>query len=46
MFDGYKVSDRRATRIKPLWLAALLLALAGGAVWWLLSLAPPPAVGF
>lgn len=46
MLDGRKISDRAQGRIRPLWLAGVLLALAGLAVWWLLSLAPPPAVGF
>lgn len=46
MFDGYKGSTLPQARMRPVWLAALVLGLAAGTVWWLLSLAPPPVVGF
>lgn len=46
MLHGYKESDQPQTRMRPVWLAVVLLALAAGTVWWLLSLAPPPVTGF
>jgi len=46
MLNGEKASDQPQAPMRPLWLALLLLGLAAGSVWWLLSLAPPPVVGF
>lgn len=46
MIDGRKHSDRPQGRVRPVWLALAVLGLAAGFVWWLLSLAPPPASGF
>lgn len=46
MLDGYKDSDGAAARVRPLWLAILMLAVAAAAVWWILSLAPAPVSSF
>ncbi len=46
MWFGSKRSDQAAAAQRPLWLAAIVLALAIAAVWGLLSLAPPVSAGF
>lgn len=46
MWHGRKASYLEEAGQRAWWLGLLLLAVAAGAVWWLLSLAPPVSVGF
>jgi cytochrome b len=46
MVHGRKDSELTEGRQRPLWLALPVLAAAIALVWWLLSLAPAPDVGF